>query len=59
MVKEVECIRDSLPNEVNLNTTAKNEHVSHIERKSRVIKECTRALIRTLALKMIPGRITI
>ena len=38
MDREFECIRDSLPEEANLNTTATNEHVREIERKNRIIK---------------------
>ena len=37
--REFECIRDLLPEEDNLNTTATNEHVPDIEHKNRVIKD--------------------
>ena len=57
--REFECIRDSLSEEDNINTTATNVHVPDIERKNRIIKECARELIITLPFKNIPGRIII
>ena len=59
MDREFECIRDSLPEEENINTTSINEHVPEIELKNRVIKEHARALISTFSFKKIPVRIII
>ena len=42
MDREFECIRDSLPEEANINTTNKNENVLEIERKNRIVKERAR-----------------
>ena len=56
MNREFECIRDLLPEEFNMNTTATNEHVPDIEHKNRVINEYARALISNLTLKKIPGQ---
>ena len=38
MNRKFECIRDSLPEEANLNAATKNDNVPDIERKNRVIK---------------------
>ena len=59
MDREFEWIRESPPEEYNLNTTSTNEHVPEIERKNRVIKGRARLLIRNFPLKKIPGRIII
>ena len=57
--RDFEFIRDSLPEEENLNNTTTNDHVQDIERNNRVIKECTRAIIITFPFNKIPGRIII
>ena len=56
MDRYFECIRDSLPEELNLNTTVTNYYVPYIEHKNRVNKEFARALIRTFKFKKVPGR---
>ena len=56
---EFECICYSIPEEVNLNTTATNDHVPQIKHKNCVIKDHARALISTFPFKKISGRITI
>ena len=38
MDRKFECIRNSLPEEANLNTTATNDNVPDIGRKNRLIK---------------------
>ena len=50
---------DSLPEEANLNTTAKNEHVAYIELKKCLTKELARALIISFSFKKIPVQIII
>ena len=57
--REFECIRESLPEEENINTTSTNEDVPYIERKSCVIKESARVLIIAFLFKKILGRIII
>ena len=57
--RQFEFIRDSLPEEENLNSTAENEHVQEIKHKNCVIKELAQALIITFPFKNIPGRIII
>ena len=57
--REFECIRESLPEGANLNTTVINEHVSNIECKNRVIKERTIGMIITSVFKNIPDQIII
>ena len=59
MDREFECMRDSLPEEANLNNTSTNEHVPDIERNNHVINELARALIRNFPFNKIPGRIII
>jgi hypothetical protein len=51
-------LRDDLP-EVNLNSTATDEHVTEIERHIRVRKERSRAIWSTLPFKRLPARISI
>ena len=57
--KEFDCIRDSLPEEENLNTIAENAHVPEIKRKNHVIKEHAQVLISTFTFKTIPCQIII
>ena len=59
MDREFECICGSLPEEANLNTTAKNEIFTDIERKNCVIKEPSREVISTFPFNNTPGRIII
>ena len=59
MDREFECIRDSISEEASINTTATNVHVSDIERKNLIIKECAIELIRTSPFKKISCRIII
>ena len=49
----------SLPEEVNLNTTATNEYVTNIEHKNHVIKDYARALISNFSFKNKSGIIII
>ena len=42
MDREFEYIRDSLSEEVNLNTTGTNMHVPEIERKNGIIRYCAK-----------------
>jgi hypothetical protein len=58
MDHEFECLRGDLP-ELNLNTSAANEHVPDVERQIRVLKERSRAIRSTLSFKAIPRRIII
>jgi hypothetical protein len=44
---------------VNVNITAKEEHVPEIERQHRVIKERARAIIQTLPYKSMPKKMRI
>ena len=59
LYREFGCIRDSLPEEVNLNTTATNEYVTNIEHKNHVIKDYARALIGNFPFKNKSGIIII
>ena len=56
MDRESEFLRDDLP-DINLKTTAMNEHVPCIERQIRVIKEQMRAVWITLPFTVVPGRV--
>ena len=40
--------------EINLNTTAADEHVPEIERHTRVVKECARSVWNTLPFDHMP-----
>ena len=42
-----------------LNLTSANEHVDDVERKIRVVKECTRAIIWSMSFNFIPELIRI
>ena len=59
MDRKFDCIRDSLPDEENINTTAANEHIPEIERKNCMTKQRARALIINFTFKKIPGQIII
>jgi hypothetical protein len=58
MDNEFAPLKDDLP-EINLNSTAADEHVSEIERQTRVIKERSRAIRSTLPFKRLPASIII
>ena len=59
MDREFKCMRYSLPEDANLNSTVTNYHVPEIECKNCVIRESVRALISTFSFKNIPDQITI
>ena len=59
MDRDFECISDSLPDEVDLNTTSRNDYVPEIKWKNRIIKEREGALIITAPFKNISYQIII
>jgi hypothetical protein len=53
MDNEFEKVRDQVP-DVNMNVPAAEEHISEIERRIRVIKECSRGIICILPYPQLP-----
>ena len=59
MDQEFDCLRDIMPGNLDLNTTAAGKHIPEIERQIRLLKERAHAIWSRLPFQKVPERITI